>query len=535
MPSNDSVLHSSSASADALSPVNGLLEWFRDNRILLSPNLRIAAGLPRETAALDVQDGQTSLRAFATTDVETDEVIASIPKVAVLSRRNCSLLYHHRPAFEAFCDTLQQDERLASSSDVYVLAVALSYELSLHQASPWYAYLRSLPSATAVGLPVQWRDEEALRWLDGTDVRGWQTHHEGDKSSLDYVCLKHATPLLAKLSAPSPDSQAGFERAYALVSSRAFWVDLYHGLSMVPLADIFNHSDHPHVSLQSDDIVCPLCGAFDECPHDDDTSAKVSTSQASSAHGPQVKAVTAASSRSSIAPDDRAHVEMLALRPVRAGEEVSNTYGTLDNARLLASYGFVLSSNDDDRVTWFSVSSVCQQAGLPTKATGAVERFWRGMLSEFTGPDDDRVSPLLPDQDDVHKEHVCKLVYVDADGALSSSLWLLLKVAFWVSQLETAGKTESDALEDLRQYVKSTEVDTVAEQVATLCTHRISLLRSHSKDLGELLDAAETHPRASVRLAIMRSVQERQLLEACRSQWADADQSGDETASSLNE
>lgn len=31
----------------------------------------------------------------------------------------------------------------------------------------------------------------------------------------------------------------GFYRAYSLVSSRAFLVDSYHGLSMVPVADVF--------------------------------------------------------------------------------------------------------------------------------------------------------------------------------------------------------------------------------------------------------------------------------------------------------
>ncbi len=30
---------------------------------------------------------------------------------------------------------------------------------------------------------------------------------------------------------------SGFEHAYALVSSRAFLVDAYHGLAMVPIAD----------------------------------------------------------------------------------------------------------------------------------------------------------------------------------------------------------------------------------------------------------------------------------------------------------
>jgi SET domain-containing protein 6 len=39
----------------------------------------------------------------------------------------------------------------------------------------------------------------------------------------------------------SKPSLQGFYRAYSLVSSRAFLVDAYHGLSMVPVADAFVH------------------------------------------------------------------------------------------------------------------------------------------------------------------------------------------------------------------------------------------------------------------------------------------------------
>ncbi|KAI0272662.1 hypothetical protein BC834DRAFT_857817 [Gloeopeniophorella convolvens] len=46
-----------------------------------------------------------------------------------------------------------------------------------------------------------------------------------------------ATPLLAHVGLAPSASAAGFEHAYALVSSRAFMVDAYHGLAMVPIAD----------------------------------------------------------------------------------------------------------------------------------------------------------------------------------------------------------------------------------------------------------------------------------------------------------
>lgn len=41
-----------------------------------------------------------------------------------------------------------------------------------------------------------------------------------------------------------------FIHAYTLVSSRAFLVDAYHGLAMVPIADAFNHAADNHVHLE---------------------------------------------------------------------------------------------------------------------------------------------------------------------------------------------------------------------------------------------------------------------------------------------
>ena len=44
-----------------------------------------------------------------------------------------------------------------------------------------------------------------------------------------------AAPLLERMGLSA--SESGFQHAYALVSSRAFMVDAYQGLAMVPIAD----------------------------------------------------------------------------------------------------------------------------------------------------------------------------------------------------------------------------------------------------------------------------------------------------------
>lgn len=46
-----------------------------------------------------------------------------------------------------------------------------------------------------------------------------------------------AVPLIHSWDADQEVTWGGFQHAYSLVSSRAFLVDAYHGLAMVPIAD----------------------------------------------------------------------------------------------------------------------------------------------------------------------------------------------------------------------------------------------------------------------------------------------------------
>jgi hypothetical protein len=55
-----------------------------------------------------------------------------------------------------------------------------------------------------------------------------------DEISVFYSSV--AAPLLERVGLSSA-AERGFQHAYALVSSRAFMVDAYQGLAMVPIAD----------------------------------------------------------------------------------------------------------------------------------------------------------------------------------------------------------------------------------------------------------------------------------------------------------
>lgn len=126
------------------------------------------------------------------------------------------------------------------------------------------------------------------------------------------------------------------------MSSRAFRLDAFHRLALVPLADAFNHSAPNHVHLASDDFVCAECGSLEECEHDaEDGVARVVPGDSAALHW------TAGGG----AVEVEETCEMVAARDIEAGEEVLNTYGELGNAGLLAYYGFMLEANELDRIS----------------------------------------------------------------------------------------------------------------------------------------------------------------------------------------
>ncbi|KAG1781040.1 hypothetical protein EV702DRAFT_1193880 [Suillus placidus] len=151
-------------------------------------------------------------------------------------------------------------------------------------------------------------------------------------------------------------SLPGFCHAYSLVSSRAFLVDAYHGLAMVPVADAFNHTNENHVHMEkrgrgprdtvvllthSDFDVCAECGSLAECNHDHETHPAVPSRGACSLPG-------------ACKPDMALEIDtldMCSVKPILPHSEVFNTYGSLSNAELISRYGFTLPENEHDIVS----------------------------------------------------------------------------------------------------------------------------------------------------------------------------------------
>lgn len=256
---------------------------------------------------------------------------------------------------------------------------------------------------------------------------------------------ERAGDLFAAASVSRP-SLPLFLHACSLVASRAFQIDTYHTLALVPLADMFNHSDSPHVHLASDHWVCSVCGALDECPHD---------GQQSDGYLPAASGASSADT-----------CDMVSERFVLAGGEVFNTYGPLSNAQLLASYGFVLEANEYEHLL-FDAAHVCEAASFRRSDLGSrlatIERWIR------SGEDVDLGArfaehPLIADA------RLPDALSIDAEARLDFRFFLL---AVWLAQDSTCDTDEPSELfrdslavaESLEQLVAEAESSAGKEEV----------------------------------------------------------------------
>lgn len=180
--------------------------FFQDNGITMN-------GISIQTNALD------GMHVRAERDLHENDIVARIPKNAVLSTRNT-----------AIADLLEELE----IAGLLGLTLALMFEKAKGSESPWYEYIISLPKR--VDIPLLWSAKE-IGWLAGTEL--------GDAIVQDKIALKEdydsiILPILNNaLFTPLEEfTFEEFQNASSVVSSRAFNVDGYHQQSMVPLADM---------------------------------------------------------------------------------------------------------------------------------------------------------------------------------------------------------------------------------------------------------------------------------------------------------
>ena len=133
----------------------------------------------------------------------------------------------HRPYTVAFADSspitlLSRELRsFGLPGRVFVTPSNVYHQPSLHSSS------MSVVTVIPHGWPCSDLSPLYLRTLTNFDLQ--------DEAREYFASV--ALPILSRHMLPSSISFSGFLHAYSLVSSRAFLVDAYHGLSMVPIAD----------------------------------------------------------------------------------------------------------------------------------------------------------------------------------------------------------------------------------------------------------------------------------------------------------
>lgn len=305
--------------------------------------------------------------------------------------------------------------------------------------STWAAYLAQCPPFETVPLPLLWeKGSTARRWSAGTELEKElvRTDHDLASSSDLPICgyvlifdfilsqeflrsffISTALPLLsARRCIAPPPTLPTFLHAYLLVSTRAFLVDAFHGLSLVPLADLFNHEQESthNAHFASDQWVCSECGRFSSCSHDEDAGKAGSDDNE----------------------EDDDSCEMVSICPIAAGEEVFNHYGSqMSNAKLAVHYGFVLEANDHDLVSYSLLECVAACSAVPPASTTldpplasqletliAVPELLHGL-----SPDDPLVA-WFPSSGGFDTSSTSFLSF-DADARLSPALALLVAIS----------------------------------------------------------------------------------------------------------
>ncbi|KAJ3576494.1 hypothetical protein NP233_g392 [Leucocoprinus birnbaumii] len=448
--------------------------------------------------------------------------VVRIPKSAVLSVKSC-WLSEHIP-FE-----------LHGLNAQLGLSFALYSEFLRGGSSRWYGYLRSLPSS--VDLPVFWAydqpsahgrgggsgivgaltgnydHDDPMLWLHGTEVlrRLNERNRKGLRlpEAIDLYYQDHVLPVLKRpdirhLLEQEP-ALNGFRHAFGLVSSRAFLLDVYHGLAMTPIADVFNHVVENHVHIQSDFYVCSECGSLRECEHDD-------------AHHDSTLKLNGETS------DQDFFYEMVSNADIAPNEEIFNTYGEkLSNAELLIQYGFILDSNESDVVHFDLAEITSLFASTPNGAVNPLPfSTWRRRDGRISFQLWKLLLQLLVSRGNRTKatEHWSML------GSLSKEE--LIEAA--VTQIHVERKLHGNGPDD--QELESSNVHEslwtqvlleMARVVVRLCETKKETIGHPvyvGQDFGEILDSVPVD-RQRLRLAVSVAMSECSILDSCKFAWMD--------------
>lgn len=224
-----------------------------------------------------------------------DTILLRVHKSNILSCKN-SLIYNLLVDYQEIHG--DEESMFDLTRGMHGLIISFIYELDMGQASPWYDYLKSIdPEVTGIDVPMCLWSESERKLLQNTEcsLLGMLDLHElivlfeeciqFSKSNEKYVKIPEILDIdLAnkdkdnKLYNQYKKNLSAFGACVQTVISKAFQVDEYHGPSLVPGADLFNHlspllaedevSERENVHFVCDGgmDVCEICGEQD-CEH----------------------------------------------------------------------------------------------------------------------------------------------------------------------------------------------------------------------------------------------------------------------------
>lgn len=452
----------------------------------------------------------------------------------------------------------------------YHLAHELILLRSPHPWTPWFDYLRLISHPdhlpNLIHLSIH-RIPQLEPWLRGTEIERLLR--------LDLI-ISYDSLRSIYLNLPTLDPHIDWDtylRAYRIISSRAFRIDNFHTLALVPIADLFDHSDQPDVILTSNDLVCDQCGATQECAHDDldDLHRSTLLSHRVQPTSDDLDLLELRSLRALVPPDphERASSSSHPDLPDR-DPKVFNTYGKLSNARLMTEYGFMIEANSDDKLHFDRtelLEAISQTIDhhhhhrYPDHELGPIHRLRRDLTALFEDDEDGWVARSEASND----------LSIDSAAKLSPELWLTI---VYESCPQNRSKSEISNLFGLQaslireldedhsasdpitpSYPRSNLIDlrNVSRSIQTVCKDRLSKFYLPQLTIDELLnlkhevsrdrsmgrsedegprprtidrslgddDHDEKDRRRSLSMVIDYSLSERIILRTCSSLWSD--------------
>ncbi|TPX37021.1 hypothetical protein SmJEL517_g00802 [Synchytrium microbalum] len=390
--------------------LKALLAWFKSNDISMD-KIRVSSSSSSNGLGLCI---------MAAKDLKLGDVVCEIPKTTVLSCKSTAIAH------------ILEEHEIAG---VLGLSLSVMFEITQGVNSPWHEYLMTMPEREDI--PLFWSDTD-LTELASTDL---ESKLAKDKILLKADWTDNIVPILEAnqdLFPPTVYSYDFFLRAMSLVTSRAFQVDAYHGDSMVPLADIFNHKTAgEHVHIESDADVCLICGSNCECEHvmeAQDMDVDAESLDVEDGEAPELL------DESSVIGDDDDEwddvssennkyeseeeddigdtLQMRIIKCCSRNTEVFNTYGSHNNTTLLSRYAFTEPNNPYDItcIPWHNIITVLS-SHLPPKHLKRVE-WWQ------------QVCESLADNDDVDITDGVLVPYFDYSGGRSAALEGAIRIAF---------------------------------------------------------------------------------------------------------